>query len=212
MNLVQVLALVVAVAVGAQLWFLAEYLLHRFAMHHLRGRGIMSREHLEHHVRAGWRFDRIMLLSWAGMLLVGVALWMPLGWWAFGPAFGAALALGWAVGYFAYEYQHAVAHLRPPASRYGRWVRKHHFHHHFGHPMANQGVSLPIWDLAFGTLERPDRVRVPRRLAQPWMLDDDGELRPEHADDYVLVGAAGLDERQAQLDRARAFASVAPDA
>ena len=39
-----------AFAGGFVLWTLAEYLLHRFAMHDLKGKGIMSREHLEHHV------------------------------------------------------------------------------------------------------------------------------------------------------------------
>jgi hypothetical protein len=36
-------------------------------MHELNGKGIMSREHLEHHVAAGWSFSYIHLLSWAGM-------------------------------------------------------------------------------------------------------------------------------------------------
>ncbi len=31
--------LVLALPAGAFLWFAAEYLLHRFAMHHLHGRG-----------------------------------------------------------------------------------------------------------------------------------------------------------------------------
>jgi sterol desaturase/sphingolipid hydroxylase (fatty acid hydroxylase superfamily) len=210
MNLVQVLGVTLAAAMGFGLWILAEYLLHRFAMHHLGGKGIMSREHLEHHVAAGWSFSRTHLLSWAGMLLVGVVGWMPLVWWLVSPAVGVAVAVGWAVGYFFYEYQHMVAHLRAPKSRYQRWVRKHHFHHHFGHPMANHGVTLGIWDRVFATLEVPERVRVPRRMVQPWMVDELGELRPEFESDYVLVGSANRDERTAQLDRARAFASAAP--
>jgi sterol desaturase/sphingolipid hydroxylase (fatty acid hydroxylase superfamily) len=206
------ITIAVALPLGWALWTLAEYLLHRFAMHHLHGRGIMSREHLEHHVAAGWTFSSTHLLSWAGMLLVGFVAWMPLGWITVSPPFGIAIAVGWTAGYFFYEYQHAQAHLRAPRNGYERWLRKHHFHHHFGHPMANHGVTLPIWDRVFGTLEVPNQVRVPRRMAQPWMLDEDGELKPEHAADYVLVGTAGTDERTAQLDRARAFASVAPDA
>ncbi|MFN8017202.1 MAG: sterol desaturase family protein [Acidimicrobiales bacterium] len=211
MNVVHVLGLVLAFAVGFQLWILAEYLLHRFAMHHLHGRGIMSREHLLHHVAAGWTFSYIHPLSWAGMLLVGAIVWLPIGAALASFGVGVALALGWAVGYSFYEYQHAVAHLRPPTNRYERWVRKHHFHHHFGKPMANHGVTLPIWDRVFGTLEQPDRVRVPRRMAQPWMLDEDGELKADYVDDYVLVGSVDRDERLAQLDKARAFASVAPE-
>lgn len=200
----------IAASGGAMLWFLAEYLLHRFAMHQLHGRGIMSREHLEHHVGASWSFSHTHLLSWAGVVLVGAGVWAPLGWWLVGPAVGLGLAVGWAGGYAFYEWQHAMAHLAPPRSRYGRWLRRHHFHHHFGHPMSNHGVSMPLWDHVFGTHERPERVRVPRRLVLPWMVDDAGELRPEFAGDYELVGRTRTDERQAAIDRARAFASLAP--
>lgn len=205
-----VVTALVAFAAGWVLWTLGEYVLHRFAMHHLHGKGIMSREHLEHHVHSSWSFSVTHLMSWAGMLAVGAVAWLPLGWWIAGPAAGIALATGWAVGYFFYEYQHMAAHLRGPSGRYDAWVRRHHFHHHFGHPMANHGVSVAWWDRVFGTLEVPEQVRVPRRLALPWLVDDRGELHPQFRDDYVLVGSADDSERLAALDRARAFASLAP--
>ena len=204
------LTLLLAFPLGWAIWSLAEYVLHRFAMHHLHGRGIMSREHLEHHVTSGWRFDRNHILSWTGMLLVGAVLWAPLGWVLVSPLAGVTLAVGWAFGYFFYEYQHAVSHLRAPATAYQRRVRRHHFHHHFGAPMRNHGVSVAFWDRVFGTYERPERVRVPRRLALPWLVDDDGEVLPAFTDDYVLVGAADPSERILKLDRVRAFASIAP--
>lgn len=204
------LTVVVAFAAGFALWTLGEYVLHRFAMHELHGKGIMSREHLEHHVTSSWSFSITHLLSWTGMLLVGFGVWMPITWFLVGPLAGASVAVGWAVGYFFYEYQHAVAHLRAPSGRYGRWLRRHHFHHHFGHPMANHGVSTLVWDRVFGTYEVPEQVRVPRRLVLPWMCGEDGELYAEYRDDYVLVGSATPDARTQQLDRARAFASMAP--
>jgi hypothetical protein len=198
------------IGVGMMLWFLAEYLLHRFAMHHLDGRGIMSREHLEHHVHSSWSFDVTHLLSWTGVALVGSALWFPVGWWLVSATTGVLLAVGWALGYAFYEYHHARCHLAPPQGRYGRWVRRHHFQHHFGAPMSNHGVSMPLWDLVFRTHQSPGVIRVPRRLALPWMLNEHGELRAEFADDYELVGRDVLDARQAGIDRARAFASEAP--
>jgi sterol desaturase/sphingolipid hydroxylase (fatty acid hydroxylase superfamily) len=149
-------------------------------------------------------------LSWAGVLLVGYAVIMPLGWFTISAAVGIGLGTGWTVGYFHYELQHALAHRRGPGGRYTAWARHHHFHHHFGHPMANHGVTLDLWDRVFGTLERPERVRVPRRLAMPWLLGEDGELKPELTDRYVLVGQDRMDERQAGIDKARAFASLAP--
>ena len=201
-----------AFVVGVNLWFLFEYLLHRFAMHHLHGRGIMSREHLLHHVGAGWSFSYTSVLSWLGVGVVGGAIWFPVAWWVAGWVAGLGVATGWVVGYAFYEYQHAAAHLRCPRNPYERWLRTHHFHHHFGRPMSNHGVSMPLWDIVFRTREQPDVVKVPHRLAAGlgWLLDDDGELRPEYAAAYVLVGSLTTDERQAGIDRARAFAGLAP--
>jgi len=211
MNWLVALAAFVA---GINLWFLFEYLLHRFAMHELHGKGIMSREHLEHHVAAGWSFDYTHMLSWLGVGLVGGAVWFPVGYLIGGMWVAMPLALGWPVGYAFYEYQHAMCHLRPPKTRYQHWVRKHHFQHHFGAPMHNHGVSVGWWDVVFRTSDLPGTVRVPRRLAAGlgWIIDDDGELRPEFAGDYELVGSYDVSERQAGIDRAKAFASQTPDA
>ena len=212
------LEFVLGVAIGINLWFLTEYLLHRFAMHHLKGRGIMSREHLEHHVTAGWTFDRILILSWLGVAVVG-AVGLPINVVLLGWPIALGMFVGWPFGYGFYEYQHAMAHLRPPRNGYQRWLRKSHFHHHFGHPNANHGVSIPLWDIVFRSRERPDVVRVPRRLAVRlgWLVDTtdaaDGpsvELKAEFCDDYILVGSVGCDARQAGIDEARAFASLAP--
>ena len=200
----------IAIVLGAMLWTLAEYLLHRFAMHELHGKGIMSREHLEHHVHAGWHFSYTHLLSWTGMLMVGALIWSPLTATIFGATIGYAVAGGWALGYFFYEAQHALSHLRSPRTRYTKWLAKHHFHHHFGRPMSNHGVTLPIWDRVFDTLDEPKSVRVPRRLAPKWLLTTDGDVRSEFAADYALVGSADGAERLAKIDRARAFASLAP--
>jgi hypothetical protein len=45
----------------------------------------------------------------------------------------------------------------------------------------------------------------------PWLLDEHGEVKPEFADDYELVGsAAATDERQSAIDKARAYANLVP--
>lgn len=202
------LTVAVGVVAGIVLWTLAEYLLHRFAMHALNGKGMMSREHLEHHVTSSWSYSSTHLLSWSGVIVVGALVWAPVGWLLLGRN-GSALGVGWVIGYAGYEYQHAMAHLRGPRGRYSTWLRRHHFHHHFGHPRANHGVTTSVWDRVFATNELPDRVRVPRRLALPWMLED-GELRADLAGHYELVGSAERTLSAARLDRVRAFASVAP--
>ena len=196
------------VAIGMALWTLGEYLMHRFAMHALRGKGMASREHLRHHaerdsVLESWYF------AWTGVIVVGIALAISAA-QLLGPV-GACLGAGWVAGYGFYDWIHWRAHRRPIAHPYERWVRRHHFHHHFGHPMANHGVTTPIWDLVFGTYERVDGpVAVPRRLAMRWLCDDEGTVFPEHAADYRLVGTRRSGPEQAREDRRRAFANQAP--
>ena len=199
----------IAAASGVFLWFFMEYVLHRFAFHEMKGKGIGSREHLNHHVRASWVFDPMILLAWLGVVLVGIGLGAA-GWALVDKWIGIALGAGYVYGYFFYEWHHRAAHLRGPRNEWEAWLRKHHFHHHFGHPLHNQGVTIGLWDHVFGTYDRPDKVRVPRRLVMPWLIDEDGNVKPEYADDYEVVGAPGLDERQAGIDRARAFANLVP--
>ncbi len=132
---------------------------------------------------------------------------------AAGPALGIGVALGWMLGYLFYEMMHWRAHARSPRGRYDLWLRRHHFHHHFGHPMANHGVTTALWDHVYGTFERPEQIRVPRRLAMRWLVDDAGEVRPEFRDRYLLAGGrperAAADQRGAEDER-RAFANQAP--
>ena len=202
------LAALMLLLLGAALWSFGEYTLHRFAMHELKGRGIASREHLRHHAARDLGFDT-WWMSWTGVVIVGAG-WGSLAWLVLGPV-GAALGVGWVVGYGFYEWIHWRAHRRPVAHPYERWVRRHHFHHHFGHPMANHGVTTPVWDMVFGTYERVDGpVAVPRRLAMRWLCDDDGAVRTEYERDYRLVGTRAWDHRQAVEDRRRAFANQAP--
>ena len=76
--------------------------------------------------------------------------------------------------------------------------------------MANHGVTVPVWDWAFGTYEPASTVRVPRRMAMLWLLDDDGEVRAEHAGDYVLAGRLPGTDDQVRRDTDDAFANRAP--
>lgn len=204
------------VALGLFAWTFAEYVLHRFVMHELRGTGLPSREHLIHHADPQNNPGR-PLLSWIGIIVVGAVLFAVPGGLAghqLGLALGLAAGLptygGWLLGYGIYEQIHERSHFQAPRGAYTAWVRRHHFHHHNGHPMSNHGVTTPLWDKAFGTLEVADVIRVPRRQAMCWLVDEQGEVRPEYADHYVLVGPASSSERLAALDRARAFANLAP--
>jgi sterol desaturase/sphingolipid hydroxylase (fatty acid hydroxylase superfamily) len=203
------LALLAGLPLGAVLWTFMEYVLHRFAFHEARGKNYGSREHLRHHgsddtVLESW------YLSWAGVLLVSLALIPFLGRLAGLVDLGWGVGLGYLVGYGFYDLIHWRAHRRPIASAYEAQVRKHHFIHHFHAPLKNHGVTTPFWDHVFGTHVEVERVRVPRRMAMRWLVDEHGEVRPEYADTYELRGSRHLDADRRDADRELAFANQAP--
>lgn len=174
-----------AVALGAVAWTLAEYLIHRFDGHGMNGRTRFSRHHLLHHARVHWFapwYEKAVAAVVATVVLGAVLV--PLA-----GAVGAALVTGFVGAFLAYEALHTICHRRAPLTRYGRWARRHHFHHHFKDPRTNHGVTSPVWDVVFGTYIPSPVVRVPRKLAPAWMLDDSGELRADWASDYELVGS-----------------------
>jgi sterol desaturase/sphingolipid hydroxylase (fatty acid hydroxylase superfamily) len=200
---------VLGLPAGAVLWSFMEYVLHRFAFHEARGKNYGSREHLRHHgsddsVLESW------YLSWTGVLLVSLGL-IPflfrlvdlddLGW---------GVGIGYLVAYGFYDLVHWRAHRRPYANRYEHMIRKHHFIHHFHAPLKNHGVTTPFWDHVFGTYVDADKVQIPRRMALRWLIDADGEVRPEYRDTYELRGSRRLDDAQRETDRELAFANQAP--
>ena len=196
-----------AALVGAASWSAAEYGLHRFAMHEMRGRGLASKEHLRHHADVTYFSPTPKKLLSAGAT---TAVVLPGTWALFGRRTAVAYTAGMISMYFGYEVIHRRAHTHPPASAYGRWVRRSHFHHHFGSPMRNHGVTSPVWDRVFGTYDEPGVVTVPRRMAPSWMLDADGEVRAEYAVDYVAKGRSRSSAEQRQIDHDDAFSNVAP--
>jgi hypothetical protein len=194
---------------GAIGWTLAEYVLHRFVFHGASATRPGAGEHRRHHARVdyfapGWQKGLAALAATSIMLPLAVlvgslasAVWF---------------TVGFVAMYVTYEILHRRAHTHPPRGPYGRWLRHNHFAHHFADPRRAQGVTTPLWDLVFATRLPPTRVRVPRRLAPPWLTDSHGEIWPAFADDYELVGGARNDamSRRSDAEAANENRSPAP--
>lgn len=172
-------------ALGVLMWTLFEYFLHRFAGHASWLGRTVRKEHFTHHATPDyftpWR--RKLLLAAPILSVVGAV-----GYLLAGPA-GLAAAAGLAASWVFYEQLHQATHISGPRNAYGEWARRHHLHHHFQSPKANHGVTTPLWDYVFGTLERPSAIAVPRRHVRcfAWLLDDEGGIDPRYADLYRLV-------------------------
>ena len=189
-------------------WTALEYGLHRFLMHEMRGKGLASREHLHHHADVRYFAPASKkALSAAGTTAVA----LPAAWAVVGRRDAIAYTSGLIGMYYVYEVLHRRCHTHPPSTAHGRWMRRNHLRHHAVDPMRNHGVTTSIWDRAFGTHDDHGVVTVPRRMAPDWLLDDDGEVRPEFAADYRVRGRRRIDQRQAAADWDDAFTNHAPD-
>ena len=179
--------LTISFGFGAFGWSLTEYLLHRFVGHRKSSQMRFSVEHKRHHAKSGYftssrtkclLASRVLIPMW---LLISVAL----GW-----ALGLAITAGFTLAYVGYEWVHYSLHAYPPSTVWGRWLRKHHFAHHYHNPNRNHGVTSPIWDWVFGTLVPNTKVRVPHAFvdkSMPWLIHPEtGEIKDVFRKDYSI--------------------------
>lgn len=186
---------------GAAVWSVTEYGVHRWAMHGRKGSNPWSEEHLDHHARPyrtfELKFDRNTLWKALGVPVVGIPVAAAVGarrGVAAGLQCGLAAGVSFSTAYASYTHLHHVIHHEPPRTALGRITRKRHLAHHFSTPRLNFGVTsaAAVWDPVGRTRRIPDVVKVPRRLAPPWMVDAEGELLATYAGDYQLAGRRRL--------------------
>jgi sterol desaturase/sphingolipid hydroxylase (fatty acid hydroxylase superfamily) len=176
--------IVIAALAGVLTWSLLEYFIHRFLGHHPKLRpNPFAAEHVRHHSEGDYfapTYKKVIL----AVFFLGTVT--PLGVWLFGVGPGVAYSLGLVSMYVSYEVLHRRLHTHAGVGFYGRWARRHHFHHHFGNPKMNHGVTSPLFDVVFGTREPVAQVRVPKKLAMEWLCDDSGAVHAQHAGVYSL--------------------------
>jgi sterol desaturase/sphingolipid hydroxylase (fatty acid hydroxylase superfamily) len=135
-----------AAAIGAVFWTLAEYILHRFVLHQIAPFAAM---HDAHH-QAPLAF--VGTPTWLSLGVILGTVFLPA--WAMG-SFNTAsgLAAGTMAGFFWYGVVHHAIHYRKPrtiATRLLMATRRHAQHHYSGEP-GNFGVTTSFWDHVFGT-------------------------------------------------------------
>lgn len=177
--------IVVAAVAGVLTWTLLEYLIHRWMGHDLRFRRTpFGVEHVRHHSEGNYfapTWKKLIIAALVALVLLGPAIAIA------GVAPGIAYVAALIAFYGAYEWIHRRDHTHAAISAYGRWARRHHFHHHFVDVRVNHGVTSPLWDVVFGTYRRPAMIRVPARLCMAWLIDPaTGAIRAEHAGTYEL--------------------------
>ncbi len=166
--------LLLAVAYGALLQFLVEYVMHRFLLHREppSEQGVFNalyRGHIGHHEFPAdpelftgddhWYPVRFGLISLA---LHSLALWPFLGLSAAVTTSFVGLFLGSVSAFAFYEYCHTLAHLNVKKGWFGECITREHLAHHFQDHQASYHVSFGMgWiDWLFGTPHDPEAARA----------------------------------------------------
>ena len=159
-----------------------EYIMHRFLGHVHKGKNFFKAEHSQHHSKFAY-FAPVYKKGLSAVLLFTI-LFFVLG--IFIPKeIVFAFLIGFYGMYFLYELAHYRFHKRGPVAHPFLVLRKHHFYHHFHNPKTNFGVTSRFWDRVFGTFTPVEKVRVPKKMAMPWLLTG-GEVKERYALSFYL--------------------------
>ena len=138
----------IAFVAGALTWTLLEYLIHRWMGHDRRfKRTPFGVEHIRHHIEGNYfapSWKKVLFALGLAVVLVVLA--------------GIAYTVGLLASYALYEVLHRRYHTHAGFGAYGRWARRHHFHHHFVDGRKNrlvccrsQPASIPSNTAAHGS-------------------------------------------------------------
>jgi sterol desaturase/sphingolipid hydroxylase (fatty acid hydroxylase superfamily) len=160
---------------GMLLWSFTEYVVHRFVFHVTQEAESRSHEAvsrlgadeaavsalddweqrrywLVHGVHHDFPNDSQRLVMPPGVSIPLAVVFYYLFAVMVGAVYAPALFAGFVAGYLVYDTTHYAVHHHRSRTRVGRYLKKHHFRHHYMDPTKDFGVSSPIWDLVFGTL------------------------------------------------------------
>ncbi|MCB0713848.1 MAG: sterol desaturase family protein [Ignavibacteriae bacterium] len=143
---------------GLFFWTFIEYVLHRFVFHYQPKTKWGGRLHfILHGVHHDYPQDSTRLVMTPSVSLPLAAFFYGVFWLAFGFEHVNGIFAGMAFGYMCYDIIHYATHHFKMNKGIGKWLRQYHMRHHYQDDATKYGVSVPIWDYVFGTVERKKR-------------------------------------------------------
>lgn len=151
---ISVAAFATTILSGVLFWTLIEYVFHRYLFHFRAESKITKRlVFLFHGLHHDDPHDKTRLVfpPFPAFLILSVfyflySLVVP-------AAYLNSFLSGFLIGYLCYDYIHYATHHFPMKSKVGKYLRKYHLQHHASCPDGKYGVSSPLWDYVFGTVE-----------------------------------------------------------
>ena len=139
---------------GLAFWTITEYTLHRWIFHYepksAWGKYLHFMMHGVHH---DYPNDTKRLVMPPSLSIPLASLFFVAYWYVLGPVYAWPFFGGFMIGYLCYDEIHYATHHAP--MKFGWWqkMKHHHVLHHYHDPEKGYGVSSPLWDVVFGTLD-----------------------------------------------------------
>ena len=154
-NGLSILSILGLFLLGLFFWTFIEYILHRFIFHYEPKTKIGKRLHFVlHGVHHDYPQDSTRLVMTPTVSLPLAAFFYGVFWLAFGSEYVNGIFAGVTFGYMCYDLIHYATHHFKMNRGIGKWLRQYHMRHHYQNETAKYGVSVPLWDYVFGTVEK----------------------------------------------------------
>ena len=139
---------------GILVWTFIEYIFHRYVFHFPAKSALGKRlvflfhglHHDDPHDKTRLVFPPVPAAGLLSLFYFAFAAIIPES-----PLF--TFLSGFLFGYLCYDYIHYATHHFPMKSKVGKYLRKYHLVHHFSDSDAKFGVSSPLWDYVFNTVQ-----------------------------------------------------------
>ncbi len=140
--------------IGALIWTLLEYIIHRYAFHHEPRTRLGKQLHfIVHGVHHDYPNDAKRLVMPPAVSIPLAVAFYALFFGTLG-RFAPAVSAGFGFGYVCYDTIHYAIHHFPMKRGIWRWLKQYHLRHHFHDDHAGYGVSSPLWDYVFRTTRK----------------------------------------------------------
>jgi sterol desaturase/sphingolipid hydroxylase (fatty acid hydroxylase superfamily) len=140
--------------IGALIWTLLEYIIHRYAFHYEPRTRLGKQLHfIMHGVHHDYPNDAKRLVMPPAVSIPLAVAFYALFFGTLG-RFAPAVSAGFGFGYVCYDTIHYAIHHFPMKRGIWRWLKQYHLRHHYNDDEAGFGVSSPLWDYVFRTTRK----------------------------------------------------------
>lgn len=147
---------------GLLFWTFFEYMAHRYVFHfHAKGNIGKKFMFIIHGVHHDYPRDPKRLVMPPPVSIPLAVVTYAIFSLVLGPVYTSPFFAGFVFGYICYDMIHYGSHhFSMKIIPGGLWLQKHHSRHHYQDENYGFGVSSPLWDFIFGTLEPKTKKEV----------------------------------------------------